>query len=135
MWCVCRKPSRRELDEAFAVSPVGMYLRAKHRLARHFARCESDNPVYQMLVCKNLAWWRQDQRVRGKTKFGGAHPERLNAWRWESCLERAYGCTWLERGGDPRAVGWNAVAQNKCQWKLVKEHFSPHVADFVWTRV
>ena len=46
-------------------------------------------------------------------KYGGAHPQRFQAWRWESCLERAYGCTRLERGGDPRAVGWTAVAQNK----------------------
>ena len=30
----------------------------------------------------------------------------------------AYGCTRLERGEDPRAVGWTAVAQNKCQWKI-----------------
>ena len=37
----------------------------------------------------------------------------FNAWRRESCLERAYGCTRLARGGEPRAVGWNAVAQNK----------------------
>ena len=107
-----------ELARVFAVSPVDLYLRTEYRLAGHFARSECDNhPVYQMMVCRNLAWWRQEQRVWGKTKFGGAHPQRFNAWRWESCLERAYGCTRLERGGDPRAVGWIAVAQNKCQWK------------------
>ena len=87
------------LAEVFAVSPVDLYRRAKHRLARHFARFESDNPVFQMMVCRDLAWWRQEQRVWGKTKFGGAHPQRFNAWRWESCLERAYGCTRLERRG------------------------------------
>ena len=99
------------LARVFAVSPVELYFRTKHRLAEHFVR------LYQMLVCRNLAWWRQEQRVWGKTKFGGAHPQRFNAWRWESCLVRAYGCTRLERGGDPRAVGLTAVAQNKCQWK------------------
>ena len=119
-----------DLARVFVVSPVDLYLRTKHRLAGHFARFENDSPVYQMLVCRNLAWWRQEQRVWGKTKFGGAHPQRFNAWRWETCLERAYGCTRLERGGDPRAVGWTAVAQNKCLWKA-GEHFSPLVADFV----
>ena len=106
-----------KLAEAFAVGPVDMYLRAMHRLAGHFARFEDDNLVYQMLVCRNLAWWRQERRVWGKTKFGGAHPQRFNAWRWESCLERACGCARLARGEDPREVGWNAVAQNKCQWR------------------
>ena len=70
-----------DLARVFAVSPVDLYLRTKHRLAGHFARFESDNPVYQMLVCRNLAWWRQEQRVWGKTKFGGAHAQRFNAWR------------------------------------------------------
>ena len=41
---------RHELAEAFVVSPVDAYLRAKQRLAGLFARFEYDNPVYQMLV-------------------------------------------------------------------------------------
>ena len=94
-------------------------------IAGHFCPFRSVAiPVYQMLVCRNLAWWRQEQRVWGKTKFGGAHPQRFNVWRWETCLERAYGCTRLERGGDPRAVGWTAVAQNKCLWKAGEGAFS-----------
>ena len=78
-----RKLTRRghELAETFAVSLVDMYLRAKHRLAGHSARFESDNLLYQMLVCRKLAWWRQEQRVWNKSKFGGAHPQRFNAWR------------------------------------------------------
>ena len=84
-----------------------------------------------MLVCRNLAWWRQEQRVWGKTKFGGAHPQGFNARRWESCLERAYGVR-----------GWSVVETHE-QWVglqlhrtsasgiLVKVHLSPHVADFV----
>ena len=125
-----RKLHRRghEQAEAFAVSPVDLYLRAKHRLAGHFARFENDNPVYQMMVCRNLAWWRQEQRLLGKTKFGGAHPQRFNAWRWESCLERAYGCVRLAREEDPRALGWNSVAQNRCQWKAGEEGISRFVS-------
>ena len=63
-----------ELAEVFEISPVNMHHRAKHRLAGHFAHFENDNPVYQMLVRRNLAWWRQEQRLWGKTKFGGARP-------------------------------------------------------------
>ena len=70
------------------------YLRAKHRLAGLFARFEYDNP-----------------------KFGGDHPQRFNAWRWETFLEHAYGCARLARGEDPHAVGWIGVALNRCQWK------------------
>ena len=79
-----RKLHRRghELAGAFAVSPVDMYLRGKHSLAGHFARFEEDNPVYQLMVCRNLAGWRQEQHLWGKTKFGGAHPQRFDAWRW-----------------------------------------------------
>ena len=61
------------------------------------------------------------QRVWGKTMFGGAHPQRFNALQ-------AYGCTRLERGGDPRAVG---LRRTCASGKLVKVHFSPRVADFV----
>ena len=75
-----------------------------------------------MLVCRNLAWWRQEQRVWTKTKFGGAHPQRFNVWRWESCLERGQ---------------WAGMRLHRtsASGKLVKEHFSLRVADFVWTRV
>ena len=80
--------------------------------ARHVALFEkNDNHVYQMMVCRKLAWWCQEERLRGKTKFGGAHPQRFNAWRWETCLERAYGCARLAHAEDPRVVGCNAVAQ------------------------
>ena len=60
-----KKPHHKghDLARIFAVSPVELYLRTKHRLAGHIARFESGNPVYQMLVCRNLAWWRQEQRV------------------------------------------------------------------------
>ena len=120
-----------ELARIFAVSPVDLYLRTKHRLAGHFARFESDNPVYQMMESRNLAWWRQEQLAWGKTKFGGAHPQRFNSWRWESCLERAYGCSRPECGGDPRAVVGLLLHRTSASGKLVKVHFSPHVADFV----
>ena len=63
-----------DLARVFVVSPVDLYLRTKHRLAEHFARFESDNLVYQMMVCRNLAWWRQEQPVWGKTKFGESSP-------------------------------------------------------------
>ena len=45
-----------DLARVFATSPVDLYLRTKHRLAGHFARFENDSPVYQMLVCRSLAW-------------------------------------------------------------------------------
>ena len=50
-----RKLHRRghELAEGFAVGPVDMYLRAKHRLAGHFARLENDNPVSDAGVQKS----------------------------------------------------------------------------------
>ena len=74
-----RKLHRRghELAEVFAVSPFDMHLRAKHRLVGHVARFVFDNPVYQLLESRNLACWREEQRVWGKTKFGGAHPRRF----------------------------------------------------------
>ena len=115
-----RKLHRRghELAEAFTESVLLTCIFAQSIVSRRILPVfEDDNPVYQMLVCRNLALWRQEQRVWDKTKCGGAHPQRFDAWRWESCLERAYGCTRLAQGEDPRAVGWNAVAQNKCQWK------------------
>ena len=124
-----RLPSKgHELARVFAVSPVDLYFRTKHRLAGHFARFENDSPVYQMMVCRNLAWSRQEQRVWSKTKFGGAHPQRFNEWRWESCLERAYLCTRLETHGQ-----WAGLRLRKtsASGNLVKVHFSPCVADFV----
>ena len=60
---------RHEMAKVFAVSPVDVYLRAKHRLAGHFARFESDNPVCQM-VCRNLAWWRKERSMVELTRRG-----------------------------------------------------------------
>ena len=50
-----RKLHRRgaELAKAFAVRTVDVYLRAKHRLAGHFARFKDDNPVYEMNGVQN----------------------------------------------------------------------------------
>ena len=61
--------------------PVALYHRAKHRLAGHFARLSDDNPIFGMLVCRNLAWWRQEQYVVGRTKFAEAHPQRFSVKR------------------------------------------------------
>ena len=120
-----------DLAKVFAVSPVDLYLRTKHRLAGHFARFENDSPVYQMLVCRNLAWWRQEQRVWGKTKFGGAHRR--------GSMHGAGSRVWSGRTG---VRGWSVVETHE-QWVglrlrrtnasgiLVKVQFSPHVADFV----
>ena len=62
-------PQEARVGRSLRSQPVDVHLRAKHRLAGQFARFENHNPVYQMLVCRNLAWWRQEQRVWGKTKF------------------------------------------------------------------
>ena len=105
------------MAEAFAVSPVDMYLRAKHRLAGQFARFESDNPAHQVLVCRNLPSGVRNNAYGAKLSLVELTRKGLNAWRWESCLERAYRCARLACGEDPPAVGGNAVAQNKCQWK------------------
>ena len=123
------QPSRRLRKFLEKAAPQGMSWlklsqpRAKHRLTGHFARFEKDNLVYQMLVCRHLAWWRQEQRVRGKTKFGGAHQNGSTCGagrRPTSCLERAHG-QWA-------GTRWH---RTNASGKLEKEHFSLRVADFV----
>ena len=59
-------------------------------------------PAHETLTCQNLASWRQEQVMWGKTLFGVVHPQRLGAWRWETCLVRA----------DGRDAGWVQLAQN-----------------------
>ena len=92
-----RKLHRRghKLAETFAARPVDMYLRAKHRLAGHVALFENDNPVYQMMVCRKLAWWCQEERLWGDGKPVWNERMAVRAWRAK----------------DTRVVGWNAVAQ------------------------
>ena len=64
------------MAEAFAVSPVDMYLRANHRLASilpvlRATTCVSDVDVQESgLVAPGATRMGQD-------KFGGAHPERF----------------------------------------------------------
>ena len=57
-------------------------------------------PAHETLTCQNLASWRQEQVMWGKTLFGVVHPQRLGAWRWETCLVRA-------------DTGWVQLAQNQ----------------------
>ena len=114
-----KKPHRKghDLARVFAVSPVDLYLRTNHRLAGHFARFESDNFCVSHVGVQEFGLVASGTARMGQDEVWWSSPAEVQRMRWESCLDRAYGCTRLERGGDPRTAFWTAVAQNKCQWK------------------
>ena len=74
--------------------------------------CVSDDGVQKAGVVEPGTTW-------SKTKFGGAHLQPFNEWRWETCLERAYGCArlagerhtsgGLERGGTAARVEFSSL--------------------------
>ena len=53
----------------------------------------------------------REQAEKGQ-KLGGAHPQRFNAWRWETNFERACDKTKQARSSVRRTADWRQLAQN-----------------------
>ena len=86
-----------------------------HAFAGHMAR-DTDGLAGLALRTRSLSWWRHFQKANLHL-----HPQRFNAWRWESQLETVYGPSaslFIDEPG-----GWICLAQDRAKWRQLEKRF------------